>query len=224
MSDRWHEYIRGGIERAGGPIPFALEQWQFLAPVVERIRRSTPQGGRILEVGAGSAIFPSLLAHFGYQVTAIDNDERIVRLGREMAEYFRAPISVACGEAHDLRPWHGGFDLVYSLGVVEHFDASETQQLLTEQSRCAPMVIAVIPSKHTHLSGSHTDERIYTRAQFARVVRGAGLDVRESFVYGDLPTWSSRQMARILPKVVTRPVRHLFTYGMGICVVARKRG
>jgi SAM-dependent methyltransferase len=222
MSDRWHEFIRGGVERAGGPVPFALQQWEFLQPVVACVRRVTPAGGRILEVGCGSAILPSLLAHFGYAVTAIDNDERIVALGREMATFFRSPVKVEQGDAHNLGPYHGRFDVVYSLGVVEHFDPPVTQQLLQEQGRCGPTVVAVVPSRHTHYAAPVTDERLYSRNEFVRLVRGAGFDVTESFVYGSLPTWTARQLSRVAPKVILRPIQHLCTYGMGIGVVGRR--
>jgi len=221
MSDRWHEYIRRGVEQAGGPIPFALQQWEFLQPVVSCLRRVTPPHGRVLEVGCGSAILPSLLAHFGYEVTALDNDERIVAFGREMADYFRSPAQVHVGDAHNLGPWHGRFDVVYSLGVVEHFDPPVTSALLAEQARCAPTVVAVVPTRHTRYAARVTDERLYSRRAFANLVRQAGLSVTESFVYGSLPTWTARQLGRFAPKALYRPYQDLFTYGMGICVVGR---
>jgi SAM-dependent methyltransferase len=224
MSDRWRDYIRQGLDQAGGPFPFALQQWEFLQPVVRCLRRVTPSGGRILEVGCGSAILPSLLAHFGYQVTAVDNDERIVGLAREMAAFFRSPLSIELGDAHDLSPWHGKFDVAYSLGVVEHFDPPVTSQLIAEQARCAAAVLTAVPTKHTRFSGRVTDERLYSRGQFVQLVRHAGLDVTESFVYGSLPTWTARQLDRTAPKVMNRALQYVFTYGMGICVVGRNRG
>lgn len=222
MSDRWHDYIRGGVDRAGGPIPFAFQQWDFLRPVTECLRRVTPAGGRMLEVGCGSAILPSLLAHFGFHVTAVDNDDRIVDLGREMAAFFRSPATVERGDAFDLSPYHGRFDVAYSLGVVEHFDAPVTQKLIAEQARCAPVVVTVVPTRHTRYAAPVTDERLYTRGQFSRLVRQAGLDVTESFVYGDLPTWTAVQLGRFAPKSIYRPLQHVLTYGMGICVVGRR--
>ncbi len=222
MSDHWYEYIRGGIHRAGGPIPFALQQWEFLTPVLGAIRRYAPAGGRILEIGCGSGILPSLLAHFGYRVTAVDNDERIVGLAREMTDYFRSSVAVELGDAQDLGHWHGRYDLVYSLGVVEHFEPEITARLLADQARCAPVVVAAVPTRHTHFAAPITDERLHSRARFVRIVKHAGLDVAESFVYGSLPTWTYTQLNRVLPKIILRPAQYVFTYGMGICVVGRR--
>ena len=220
MTDRWTEYIRGGIERAGGPIPFALSQWSFLAPITAAIGRHCPPNGRLLDIGCGAGIYSSLLAHHGYRVTGIDEEARIVALAGEMAEYFRAPAVFQQGSAFDLRAWHGQFDVVYSLGVVEHFDPKVTGKLIEEQSRCAPVVIVAIPTRHTRYTASPSDERFYSRSQFERLVATTGLKIRESFVYGDLPTRTAIAAGRLLPKAVNRPIRHLLTYGMGLCCVA----
>jgi SAM-dependent methyltransferase len=223
MTDRWTTYIHGGVQNAGGPVPFAFRQWEFLAPVTAAIRKCTKPGARLLDIGCGSGIYTSLLAHHGYHVTGIDEEPRIVSLAKEMAEYLRAPARFEQGSAFDLRAWHGQFDLVYSLGVVEHFDADVTMELLREQARCARFVLAAIPTKHTRLSGPLTDERLYTRRQFERLVRGAGLRIRESFIYGDLPTPTAINLGRVLPKIVHRPLRHVLSYGMGICCVGEAR-
>jgi 2-polyprenyl-3-methyl-5-hydroxy-6-metoxy-1,4-benzoquinol methylase len=222
MSDRWTEYIRGGIERAGGPMPFALNQWSFLAPITAAIGRHTRKGGRLLDVGCGAGIYSSLLAHHGYAVTGVDEEPRIVALAGEMAEYFRAPTVFEQGSAFDLHRWHGQFDLAYSLGVVEHFDADVTVKLIEEQSRCAPVVVVVVPTRHTRFASPPTDERFYSRPEFEQVVARTGLVIKESFVYGDLPTPAAVAAGRLLPKVINRPIRHLFTYGMGLCCVAAR--
>lgn len=224
MTDRWTDYIRSGVERAGGPIPFALKQWSFLSPVTEAIRRSCPAGARLLDVGCGAGLYSSLLAQHGYDVVGIDEESRIVSLAREMAEYLRAPARFEQGSAFDLARWHESFDLVYSLGVVEHFDADVTIELIRAQARCAPVVAVVVPTKHTHLSGVVSDERLYTRGQFERLVAKTGLKIRESFVYGDLPTTVAVNLQRVLPKIIYRPVRHVFTYAMGLCCIVERPG
>src|SRR3954464_13625048 len=140
MTDRWNEYIREGLERAGGRIPFALRQWEFLAPVTAAVQRATRPDARLLDIGCGAGVYSSLLAHHGYQVLGIDEDPRLVALSRITAEYLRAPARFDHGSAFDLSRWYNQFDLVYSLGVVEHFDPDVTVRLVVEQARCAPLV------------------------------------------------------------------------------------
>ena len=66
MTERWKQYILGGLENAGVPTRFAVEQWMFLFPVYIAIRKSLPSGGRVLDVGCGGGAFTSVLSTYGF--------------------------------------------------------------------------------------------------------------------------------------------------------------
>ncbi len=223
MTERWKGYVTQGVQAAGGPIPFALSQWMFLFPVFLAIRRALPSGGKVLDVGCGAGIFTALLAHHGFQVVGIDEDPDIVTYGKEMVDYFRSPARVEQGSALDLSRYHGQFDLVYSVGVVEHFEPAVTVRLIQEQVRCGRFVLVAVPTRFTWYAAPVTDERLYRRGEVSSLVRKAGLRVRESFVYGEVPTRVARNLERCLPGVLYRRVKHLWTYGMGTCCVGEHR-
>jgi SAM-dependent methyltransferase len=222
MTERWKSYVTQGIQAAGGPIPFALSQWAFLFPIVLAIRRALPSGGKLLDVGCGAGIFTALLAHYGFEAVGVDEDPDIVAHARVMVEYLRSPARVEQASAFDLSPYHGQFDLVYSLGVVEHFEPEVTVQLIREQARCARVVLVAVPTRFTRYTGPVTDERLYRRRQVGKLVRLAGLRVKESFVYGEVPTAVAKNLERYLPGIMFRRVKHLWTYGMGICCVGER--
>jgi SAM-dependent methyltransferase len=222
MSERWLSYARRNIQAAGGPMPFALGRWSYETPVMSVIRRLVPEGGRVLEVGCGSGALASLLSHYGFDVVGLDDDPDIVACAQEIASQLNAPARIAQGSAFDLSTYYDRFDLVYSLGVLEHFDAPVTVKLLEEQARCAAYVMIVVPSRFTKYSGPITDERIYNRRQVAALVRQAGLKPLSSFVYGSIPTTVSRAMDLLLPRAVNDIVRHLCTYAMGICCIGSR--
>jgi hypothetical protein len=167
-------------------------------------------------------VFTSLLGHHGYATTGIDDDETIVETARDMVRYFRSPASIERASAFDLRAFHGRFDLAFSLGVVEHFDADVTVALLAEQLRCAPIVLTVVPTRYTAASGKVTDERLYTRRQVEALVRRVGCRITDSFVFGEVPSTLRRNAERLLPGVVDRRLQHLLTWGMGTCVVGER--
>lgn len=200
---------------------FALGRWSYEAPVMSAIRRLLPKGGRVLEVGCGSGVLISLLSHYGFVAVGVDDDPQIVACGQEIASVLRAPARIEQGTAFDLSRYHKQFDVVYSVGVLEHFDADVTVKLLREQAACAPYVIIVVPSRFTKYSGRITDERIYNRRQVVDLVRQAGLESISSFVYGQIPSMWSKVMEIALPRLVNQTVRHLGTYAMGICCIGR---
>jgi hypothetical protein len=51
----------------------------------------------------------------------------------------------------------------------------------------------------------------------------AGIDVIESFVYGEVPTLMARNLERCLPGIIYRQIKQLFSYGMGICCAGRSK-
>lgn len=222
MSERWQRYVREGVERAGGPVTFALEQWDYLAPLTAVLRREAPAGGQLLDVGCGSGLYPSLLAHRGYRVAGVDNDAEIVRFAVEMGGYLRSPATFAQADAFDLSAWHGRADVVYSLGVIEHFDPDVTVQLVAEQARCAPVVAVVVPTVHVHYCGQPTDERLHSLRVWARLVERAGLRVTDAFVFGHVPSRTTGLLSRLLPQPLARRAFDALGLGMNICCVGRR--
>jgi SAM-dependent methyltransferase len=222
MTERWKQYILGGLEHAGGPVRFAVEQWMFLFPVYIAIRRALPSGGRILDVGCGGGAFTSVLSTYGFSMVGVDQDADVVARAREVGRALGGEAVFEQADAFDLSPYHGQFDLVYSLGVVEHFDRDVTVALIKEQARCATSVMVVIPTKFTKYAATVTDERLYTRGELIAMVRDAGLVVTDSFVYGEVPTQLSRYLRLLLPGIAYRGLQHAFSYAMGIGCVGRR--
>jgi SAM-dependent methyltransferase len=98
----------------------------------------------------------------------------------------------------------GSFDIVMSMGVIEHFSADRTHEMLLEHARvCRPggRVIVSVPNAldifHTAVRGMkgrsypYYPERSYTPWGLGRALRRAGLAPAEYDGYG--PLWSLRQ-------------------------------
>jgi len=66
--------------------------------------------------------------------------------------------------------------------------------------------------------------RLDRRRELNALVRWAGVRVKESFVYGDVPSALARNLERFLPGVLYRRLMHTCTYGMGICCVGESGG
>jgi 2-polyprenyl-3-methyl-5-hydroxy-6-metoxy-1,4-benzoquinol methylase len=223
MTERWKQYIDGGMQQAGGPVRFAVEQWMFLFPLYLAIRKALPEGGRILDVGCGAGAFTSLLGAQGFAVVGVDQDADVVARARDVGRALGGNASFEQADAFDLSRFHDRFDLAYSIGVVEHFDRDITVSLIKEQARCATFVLVAIPTQFTKYAAVVTDERLYTRPQLSAMVRDAGLQVTDSFVYGEVPTALARNAERLLPAAAWRRLKHMCSYAMGIGCVGRRR-
>jgi 2-polyprenyl-3-methyl-5-hydroxy-6-metoxy-1,4-benzoquinol methylase len=222
MTERWKQYIAGGVQQAGGPVRFAVEQWMFLFPLYLAIRKALPDGGRILDVGCGAGAFTSLLGAQGFAVLGVDQDADVVARAREVGQALGGDATFEQADGFDLSRFHGQFDLAYSIGVLEHFDRDVTVSLIKEQARCATFVLVAIPTQFTKYAAVITDERIYTRPELDAMVRDAGLTVTDSFVYGEVPTGLARNLERLLPGMFYRRFKHTFSYAMGAGSVGRR--
>jgi len=195
-----------------------------MMPVLDRIRARFPAGSSILELGCGAGLHASLLAAWGYRVTAGDNDPRVLEMARETIAALGQEVELGELDATALPSEPSDYDLVFSLGLMEHFDRPVTIDLLRAHGRIARWVMAVVPTKHTRFAAEITDERIYPRAEWESMFREAGLPPRECFVFGDLPTLPSALWRRILGPPAYRVLQKRFGYGMNICVFGAPDG
>jgi ubiquinone/menaquinone biosynthesis C-methylase UbiE len=104
---------------------------------------------KVLDVGCGMGMSMDYFRDHGAVVTGID-------ITAESVKYVnKNGLSAVVADARSLPYKDNSFDMVYSIGVIEHF--KETQTALEEQARvCRPggMVIAVVPNLATPYSAA----------------------------------------------------------------------
>lgn len=205
MTERWKTYF--DTHGAFNPqwLKSAVEHWGFHETLYGMIGRHCAPPARLLDVGSGPGYSDFYLSALGYDVTGVDNEPSLVELATALAEKLNISARFEVADAFDLSPYYGKYDLVFSNGVLEHFDRDVTVTLLREQARCASKVLIQIPTKYTAQSDGITDERIYTIDELARIVQDAGMRVDARFGYGDLASTSANiALRRSLPRVAWR--------------------
>lgn len=221
MTDRWHEYVSGGLSAEGDPLAAAYRSWTYLRPLLTRMRHALPETGRVLELGCGAGLVSALLASWGHQVTAVDNDQNIVRTAQETTRRLGQSVDVVLADALDPPDDLRGFDLVFSLGLVEHFDRDITVDMLRRQRGMASIVVPVIPTRHTRHADGISDERIYSLREYRNLLREASLQTNETFVFGDVPSLPARVMRNALPPRLYESLRGATGLAMNFAAIAR---
>ncbi len=176
-----------------------------------------------MDVGCGPGLSAIYLQENGYEVTGVDNDRELMDQATANAKHFASRVKFETSDAFNLSKYAGQFDLVYSVGVIEHFERKVTVDLIREQSKCAPYVITVIPTKFTRYSGKITDERIYDQYQLKNIFEEAGLAVIGQFGYGRISSPLHNWIYRVLPHAVHRLLQDHFSYAMDIVCLGRKK-
>lgn len=199
----------------------AVQHWAFSERMTGTIARLVPAGGSILEVGCGPGATGLLLSAMGYEYVGIDQEEKLIDLAKDRAERLGSTARFRTGNAFDLSPIEGTFDLAFSSGVLEHFDREVTIELLREQSKLARTVVLSIPTTWTRYAGGVTDERFYSMRGLRALVKAAGLEPFLSFGYGDISATHLHAAIRLLlPRAALR-VAQDFGYAYSIAVAGK---
>ncbi|MFH1784731.1 MAG: class I SAM-dependent methyltransferase [bacterium] len=223
MTNRWLEFLEKETEKYHNLLEYSVNHWNYNDPLYFKIKELLKPQAKILDIGCGFGLSDIYLQECGYSVIGIDNDINIVEQARRNAEYFNSSVKFEQGDAFDLSKYYDSFDLVFSVGVAEHFDRGITVKLIKEQAKCASYVICVIPTKFTKYSGEITDERIYTISQLSGIFKEAELKVIGRFGYGNIISPFHNGIHRLLPHGLYRILQNNFSYAMGIVCIGRKK-
>jgi len=147
-------------------IDWNWEQANYLAewhePIVELMSRYVPKESRILEVGAGgSHTLGALAGRLNCQAFGIEPDVAGIRKTNELAISESAEVAMIRGDGFMLPFDDCQFDVVYSLGLVEHFTLELTEALIAEHFRVCRFGGFVIVAVPNLLNLPHTLRKLY---------------------------------------------------------------
>jgi hypothetical protein len=165
QSAEWHEFYEKHVLDARFLADVAIWQRRLFGMLLEQ---SAP-GHRCLETGSGTGVMSLYLALHQRRVVALDMDQELLkRLRSPLAE--GAWLSGVAADLLHLPFGNDSFDMVFSQGVLEHFDESDFKQGLSDAMRVAPLVVLAFPSlgvKHP-LFGN---ERLRSARRWTELIR-----------------------------------------------------
>lgn len=217
MSQRWIEAVKKATAEHHSFLEYASSHWNYHTPLYFRIKQVAQPHARILDVGCGCGPTAIYLQESGYKAVGIDNEAEIIEQAKKNAKHLNSLVTFEVGDALDLSKYYQEFDLVLSMGLVEHFEREKAIALLREQAKCAQYVMTVIPTKYIKYLGFAIDEQFYTIGGLTKIFRDSGLEVISKFGYGDIsvPVFYKR-VRHFLPHGFYRLLQYYFSYALEI--------
>ena len=110
-------------------------------------RKYLADNPKLLELGCGLGVTAVPLSTFGFNITSIDNDERVVEAAKTNAKNFGKKINIIHGDIFNINKMFepDSFDACTSGGLLEHFQEARIRELIEKQLIIAPLIIATMP-------------------------------------------------------------------------------
>lgn len=104
---------------------------------------------KVMEVGSGTGILSLKISTMGNKVIALDSDADMIALSKKyfLSEFDNPNITYV---NKDIREYKSKkrLDVIYSIGILEHYSDSDIIELLNKQLELANYVIFGIPTKY----------------------------------------------------------------------------
>lgn len=150
---------------------------------------------KVLEAGCGSALTCSLLATVGANATGIDISQCALNFAQDIATEFGVQINTIRADWLRLPFLPDTFDVVFSLGALEHYPLEVQQAMLLEMARVSrKWIVLLVPNVKSPiyltmeeqefatmpLELVYPDENYLYEVNLEQIVQSSGLIVIES--------------------------------------------
>lgn len=171
--DYWGEdggyYRKTPSDLKSNPLPLPRPDIPFFRKLEKRLFEYLPKKSKtsLLEIGCGSsALLPYFHLNWGYEVSGIDYNPYAAKLAEANLEGHGIKANIYCRDIFDAsgnKNLEASFNIVYSHGVVEHFDdAVETLKTFGRYLKEGGYIVTLVPNLQgiNYLAQKWVDARI----------------------------------------------------------------
>ena len=172
----WYELYMDEINQYKSFSEYINKKMIYKKPFLDLINKYAPNK-KIIETGCGTGAMSIYLASKGYDVLAIDIDEKILSLSKSIAEEYdiKSKPKYKTDSIFELKYRKNEFDVSFSNGVLEHFNDEEIIDTLKKQLLISNTVIFGIPTKYfDQEEAMYGNERFMPLSKWRDLIHMAG--------------------------------------------------
>lgn len=137
----WGHFYSGNFD-----LEYFLDNLYVHRKLFKEITDQKPKS--ILEVGCGTGLMSIFLSMLGYEITALEGDDKVIKKAKDLSKKFNGKVKFIKGDAFKLPFKTNEFDVAFHQGLLEHFSDEEIYRLIDEQLRVSKTVIFSVPNNN----------------------------------------------------------------------------
>jgi len=218
MSEWDEQYEKVITNMFGGLDNYLSAKLKVRRPMINQVVKhagTVGSGKPIIECGAGTGKLSAFFAHLGYDAFAIDIDDSMLQVAKEMSDKISPtnPVKLMNADIKNIPFDDKYFSVAHSHGVLEHFSDAEIREIIREELRIADTVVLGAPSPYfAEEEKMHGDERYLPRKKWRELIVGSNANIIAETGMHVLPFHKRLQhFARHPEKIFAPKAIHLFT-------------
>lgn len=162
----WNELYKNDILRNGGYQTYYNKKVRYRLKFLKKVMKYS-KNKVVLEAGCGTGVNSIYFASHYYNSYAVDCSQKMLDLVGDIASSVEVPCPHLVKE--DIFKLHKHFkddelDVIYSIGVYEHYDDIKIQKLLISQLKISKYVFIGVPTRYFN-----DDEKLYGNERFLKL-------------------------------------------------------
>lgn len=157
----------------------------------------------VLEVGTGTGIMSIFLSWLGYKVTAVDNNQQLIEKSVRLNKQLNGSVDYVLCDMLRLSDYFCSkrFDLVFSQGLIEHFEDCQINKIIQEQLKIANKIVLSLPSIFYPIR-DFGNERLLSAKKWKEILKDFNIETMR--YYGFVPSKKSAQKSLINPFIFVK--------------------
>lgn len=180
---RWSKLYEEEINRTTVD-NYILEKLKTKKKIIKLINKYADHH-KVMELGAGTGILAIYLSTLNHQVIAIDKDKDMITLSKKyfLDKFKNTNIHYICSDIRSMSNTKQ-FDIIYSIGILEHYSDSEIIELIHKQISMCNTVIFGIPTKYFDENKKmYGNERYLPIKYWRKLIKQSGCEIIEESSY-----------------------------------------